>query len=90
MIAFEITLNGKVIAIAGAEDQSVLNAVIGFVRSKDGTDDFHSHIGGLLETTEEDDPQHFSYQIPKPELGDEFRIRIVEVEPSDLSPPESA
>jgi len=90
MIALEISLNGTVIVTAGVEDQLVLNAIIGIVRSKDNSDDFHSHVGGLIETNPNDDPNHFSYQIPKPKLGDEFRIRVVDVEPSELSPPETA
>jgi len=90
MIALEISLNGHVIAIAGAEDQLVLNAIIGVVRSKDNSEDFHSHVGGLIEDNQSDDPKHFSYPIPKPKLGDEFRIRVVNVEPSELSPPETA
>lgn len=90
MIALEISLNGHVIAIAGAEDRLVLNAIIGVVRSKDNSENFHSHVGGLIGTNQSDDHKHFSYQIPKPKLGDEFRIRVVNVEPSELSPPETA
>jgi hypothetical protein len=78
MRAFEITVNGKTLCVAGVGDEGVLSAVVDWtVSPKQG--DLSLTVGGLIGSSE-----HVSWIRREPlALGDEVRVRIVEVSQAD-------
>lgn len=93
MIALEVTLNGKRVCIAGAEDLSVLNAIVTACgplgkktvpRRPGETVDFYYHIGGLTSRRDPNKDVHLNWKLLSPlKLGDTVQIRIVEVKKAD-------
>ena len=80
MLAFEISLNGKKLCVAGIGDDGLLTAnVNGFLKS--GESDLSSlAVGGFVNSTDE----HLRW-IPVKQLrvNDEVKIRIVDVASPD-------
>lgn len=76
MKAFEVYLNGKLLATAGTGD-GVLATIVS--RSKISGEAFNFHLGGIDEATGE----HVDWQVPTPHVGDEILIRIIETERVD-------
>jgi hypothetical protein len=78
MRAFEIYINGGRVCVAGVNDSSVLNAIVDYV-GRDKEECFHLHVGGLLIPEEE----HVTWQDKDLAVGDDVRIKVVEVEKID-------
>ena len=77
MRAFEVYVNGKRLCVAGVNNASVLTAIIDYVgRDKEC---LHLHVGGLLIPQEE----HVRWQDRNLALGDDIRIKVVEIETVD-------
>ena len=75
MLAFEVTLNAQRLCIAGANDASVLTAILSFVAKRD---ELELEIGGLA------DEAHLTWpSAGHLSLGDEVTVRIVETDRPD-------
>ena len=88
MICFEVSLNGKVACRVGLEKPSTtvvsLSLTSGGRAEAEGSSGLYFHVGGLKSG------QHFQWQTPEPQVGDEIRIRIAESEVSDPGTPVTA
>lgn len=77
MRAFEVFVNGKRLSVAGVNDLSVLTVIIDYVgRDRDPS---HLRVGGLLNPEQE----YVDWVDRNLAVGDEVRIKIVEVETVD-------
>ena len=94
MIAFEVRLNGKRLCIAGAEDLSVLSAVVTAcgklgrktvpARPDEKGGEIHMHIGGL--TARQDPTKDVHIRWNKTTFlknGDVIEVRILETDKVD-------
>lgn len=98
MFALEVRLNGKKVALAGAEDLSVLSGIVTAVgrlgkntSRKGSTKDLHLSVGGLTSRKLGKSNEHLSWlSHRKLRVGDEVTFRIVSVtrcdRPSRRSP----
>ena len=89
MIALEVKLNGKLVALAGREDLSVLNATINAAGvlgekssgTKKETETFHLSldIGGLSSNDCESPNEHLRWESLRPVcIGDEITVKVME------------
>ena len=88
MIAFEIELNGKSLGTAGAEDLSVLTAIISAVgklgtKSQGAREREHDHhvelsVAGLTSRSETSKDEHLDWIKQTLESGDVVTVRLVE------------
>jgi hypothetical protein len=78
MRAFEVTLNGANLCVAGFDADSVLTAIVDYVSRHD---ELELRVGGLNSETRE----HWDWIVQKLLVGDTVQIRIVEV--ADADPP---
>jgi len=93
MIALEVTINGKRVCLAGAEDLSVLSAHVTACgclgkktvpRRPDETRDFYYHVGGLTSRRDPEKDLHLAWKNIKPlKVGDVVQVRILEVPKAD-------
>jgi hypothetical protein len=94
MIILEVSINGKVVARAGREDLSVLNAIVnavgvlgadsgGTVDDDEGQDVF-IHVGGMTSKKTGENDEHLRW-LPHHELkvGDEITVKVIEGENAD-------
>jgi len=86
MTAFEVYLNGEKLCTAGLGDEGVLSTLLSWRGNqpyKDGTApasaSLEFSVGGLISATGE----QVRWAEPKIQLGDEIRIRLVNVESAD-------
>ncbi len=78
MLAFEVSVNGKRICVAGtAPINRVLGASLSWTFHR--PDELIFCLGGILA----DDDKHFDFDVPKIGIGDEIVIRIIESEEVD-------
>jgi len=94
MIAFEVTLNGKRICIAGAEDLAVLNTIItasGRLGTKTvparpdetGGEIFYS-VGGLTARPDPKKDVHVRWRSIAPlKVGDVVQVKVLDVKKAD-------
>jgi hypothetical protein len=74
MRAFEVSLNGKKLCLAGIGDDGVLTAIVNWV-TRGGKGDSFLRVGGLITTVSE----HVAWVNHKPlRVGDQVKIRLVE------------
>ena len=79
MRAFEISLNGQKLCVAGIGDDGVLSAIVNWV-AKGGEGDMFLEVCGLVGPVNQD----VRWVRQKPlQLQDEIRVRIVEVDRVD-------
>ena len=93
MIAFEIELNGELLGIAGANDLSVLTAIVSAVgklgpNSTGAQQRAHHHdieltVGGLTSRAEGIPDEHLDWITRALEEGDVVTVRLVEAEAAD-------
>jgi len=94
MIAFQVTLNGKRVCVAGAEDLSVLTTVVTAAgklgkrtvppRPGDVTHDIHYSVGGLTSRPDPATDVHVNWKSIFPlKVGDVIQVRIVETRKVD-------
>ena len=94
MLTLEVTLNGKKLALAGAQDLGVLNAIINAVgklgeRSegkvgKKTNYDLFLHVGGLTSRPKGQTNEHLNWVHQHPlSIGDEVTVKIVETQATD-------
>ena len=93
MIAFEIELNGKTIALAGTDDLSVLTAIITAVgklgpASNGATeyeDSYHCglSVGGLTSRDDGNQDEHLDWVKEPVKLGDVVTIKFLEATSAD-------
>jgi hypothetical protein len=75
MIGFEVSLNGRRLCVAGANDASVLTAILSFVSKRN---ELELEIGGLAGEA------HLKWPSPgRLGVGDEVTVRIVETDRPD-------
>ena len=90
MLALEVRLNGRVVALAGAEDLSVLSQTISAVgrlgrktrrgASRSSKTDIHLNVGGLTARTLGKPNEHLNWLSLKPlKIGDEVEVRVISV-----------
>ncbi|HEX3820551.1 MAG TPA: hypothetical protein VHW45_09470 [Candidatus Sulfotelmatobacter sp.] len=79
MRAFEVSLNGEKLCLAGIGDDGVLTAIVNWVSGKKAADMF-LEVGGLLSLVDE----HVSWLNQKPlHVGDEIQVKIIEADSVD-------
>ena len=93
MIAFQVSINGKLITLAGKNDLSVLNTIVGAVgilgSESIGTvsekDKFQLNVtvGGLSAKSNNEPREHLRWLDQKIGIGDEISIRVIESNNSD-------
>jgi hypothetical protein len=94
MIALEVSLNGKRVCIAGAEDLSVLSAHITAVgklgkqtvpaRPDDTSGEIHYSVGGLTARSDPEKDVHVNWKSVAPlKVGDVIQVKILETEKAD-------
>lgn len=78
MRAFEISLNGKKLCVAGVGDDGVLSAIVDLI-VKPEHNDLDLTVGGLIGSRED------VYWIKREtlEVNDEIRVRVVEADQAD-------
>jgi hypothetical protein len=79
MRAFEVSINGEKLCVAGIGDDGVLTTIVHFsVQHRDGGS--FLQVGGLIGQTQD----HVNWVNQKPlKLGDNVEVRIVETEAAD-------
>jgi len=93
MIAFEVSLNGRKVVLAGAEDLGVLNAIVTAVGklghlsqgARRKQDSFDVRIGGLTSRIDGQKNEHLNWFKQSLIIGDEIKVKIVEVD--SVEPP---
>ena len=101
MIALRVSLNGKQVCVAGAEDLAVLNAIVNAVgnlgaktkRTRDEPLNVYLHVGGLTARAEGADAHvRWAEELPL-EMGDRIEVEVLETEevdaPGEIRPAES-
>ncbi len=94
MIAFEVSLNGKRICIAGAEDLVVLTTIVTAVgrlgrrtvpaRPDQSGREIHYSIGGLTARKNPEKDVHVKWKSVAPlQVGDVIQVKIIETEKAD-------
>src|SRR3954453_8396817 len=93
MIAFKVSLNGKRVCVAGAEDLSVLNAIVTAsgtlgkktVPARPGeTSEIFYSIGGLTSRRDPNKDVHLRWKSISPlKVGDVVQVTVVESEKVD-------
>ena len=94
MIALEVSLNGKKICTAGAEDMAVLSAIVTAsgklgkktvpARPDDTTGEIFYSVGGLTARPDPTTDVHKRWKSIDPlKLGDTILIRVVETQKAD-------
>ena len=94
MIALKVSLNGKQVCVAGADDLAVLNAIVttcGKLGSKtvparpdDTTGEIHYSVGGLTARPDPTRDVHMSWKSVAPlKVGDVIEVKIVETDKPD-------
>jgi hypothetical protein len=88
MIALEVSLNGKRVCIAGADDCGVLTATVAAVGklgkatvpARPGqAADIHYNVGGLTSRNDPKKDVHFRWKSAAPlSLGDTIQVKVVE------------
>ena len=94
MLTLEVTLNGKKLALAGAQDLGVLNAIINAVgklgehsegkAGKKTNYDLSLHVGGLTSRSKGQTNEHLNWVHQHPlSVGDEVIVKIGETQTAD-------
>ncbi|MGC3988584.1 MAG: hypothetical protein QM796_02645 [Chthoniobacteraceae bacterium] len=94
MIAFEVSLNGKRVCIAGADDLGVLSTIISAcgklgkktvpARPDVTSGDVHYSVGGLTSRRDSKTDVHVRWKSVEPlKIGDVVQVRVVETEKVD-------
>jgi hypothetical protein len=79
MRAFEVSLNGKRLCLAGVGDDGVLSAIVNWVTRK-GTGDLFLEVGGLISPAHE----HVSWETQRRlRMGDSIRVKVVDASSVD-------
>jgi hypothetical protein len=87
MLAFEISLNGKKLCVAGIDDRGVLSSIVTWATRRStgvpetADESCFLQVGGLLSRTEE--YVDWVHQEPLA-IGDEIHLRIVETNSADV------
>src|SRR5215470_14600368 len=72
MRAFNVSLNGKKLCLAGVGERGVLSAIVNWVAGDSGTDLF-MHVGGLA------NEEHIDWVKQKHlHVGDEIRVKVID------------
>jgi hypothetical protein len=98
MIALEVSLNGKRVCIAGAEDLAVLTTSVAAVgklgqktvpaRPEETGGEFHYSVGGLTARQNPEKDVHLRWKSVAPlQVGDVIQVKILETDKVD--PPRS-
>ena len=78
MLAFEVLLNGRRLCLAGTAHHSrVLAAALSWTHREPERLDFH--VGGVIANAD----QHFVFDTPEVQVGDEILIRVVNSDTAD-------
>src|SRR6266516_4114668 len=91
MIALKVSLNGKQVCVAGADDLAVLNAIVttcGKLGSKtvparpdDTTGEIHYSVGGLTARPDPKKDVHKNWKsVAALKVGDVIHVRVVETD----------
>ena len=78
MLALEISINGKRLCVAATTPNAVL--ATGLTWTKREPTDLRFNVGGV---TGDDTGNHFNWNVPDLNVGDEISIRIIETERYD-------
>jgi|ERR1041385_6676690 hypothetical protein len=94
MIAFEISLNGKRVCLAGGDDLAVLSACVTACgklgkqtvpgRPDDTTGEIHYWVGGLTARRDPKKDVHVNWKSSAPlQVGDVIEVKVLETEEAD-------
>ena|ERR1035438_7757026 len=79
MRAFEVSVNGEKLCVAGIGDDGVLTSIVSWV-ARHGDGDLMLSVGGLYSQTEE----HVNWISHRPlSVGDEIHVTIIETDSVD-------
>ena len=78
MRAFEVSVNGKRVCVAGVGDHGVLTAMVDYVLRPDGQE-MSFEVGGLITPLEE----HVRWVRQDLGIGDEISVKLIESESVD-------
>ena len=79
MRAFEVSVNGERLCLAGIGDDGVLTTIVNWL-ARPGDGSLHLEVGGLISPTKE----HVTWVRQKPlSVGDNVQVKIVEIEAAD-------
>ncbi len=90
MIAFEVTINGRRLCCAGIADRGILTAILNWVRRRPEAvsstagpvEELRFSLGGLRSGVG-GPGEHLTWYDDSVKIGDEIRVRIVEVAEAD-------
>jgi hypothetical protein len=91
MIALRVTLNGKLLCVAGADDLAVLNAIVGAVgnlgtktrRDRNERPDLYLSVGGLTSRVKGPDEHVRWAKQRRLRKGDKIQVEILETDKVD-------
>jgi len=78
MRAFQVSLNGKRLCVAGIGQDGVLTGIVDHVARR-GRNELSLHVGGLISPTEE----HVTWRNVRLKVGDIVSLKIVEADSVD-------
>src|SRR4051812_41960704 len=79
MTAFEVSVNGEPLCVAGIPGDCVLDVIINHVKRNLDRDELDLHVGGLVSPIGE----HVDWANIELNTGDEVRVRVVESDWAD-------
>lgn len=82
MKAFEVSINGHRLCLAGIGADGVLNVIVNWVAGPERESETFMHVGGLDGITGE----HVRWDVPSIDIGSEILIRVVEA--ATVDPPD--
>jgi len=85
LLAFEIEINGDQRILAGFSDWDTLHITLLAVReASEEEQELRLHLSGSAQITDEEIREHVRWKTPEVSVGDEVKIRIVEVAEADI------
>jgi hypothetical protein len=78
MLAFEVSVNGERLCIAGTGTSNVVAVGVGWARRD--ADTIRFNVGGIVA---DDSNEHFYWKPPSIGIGDEITIRLIDADTGD-------
>ena len=78
MLAFEVWVNNERLCTASTANHNVVSTILSWASRRPNDIDFH--VGGIAA---DDLNYHTDWQTPEIKIGDEIRVRVIDVESYD-------
>jgi hypothetical protein len=88
MLAFEVSVNGEVVCVAGLDEYGVLTAILSWVRRrpdaefKPDSEELEFSVSGLASDAR-NDAEHLDWLKRELRVGDIVSLRVIEIERAD-------